>query len=404
MSDTIVIESDDEFTVIELTEQGPAGPSGSSVPSTPTTLGGIIASGHFWIAANGTLYLANQTSTGAYGNATHVSHIEVDTQGRVIAANPVLITPDWSSIQNRPSFANVAISGLYSDLTGLPNLSVYQLTSTNTWANLTGRPNLAAVATSGLYSDLTGTPNLSLYLTVANALATYQTIAGMSSYATLASPALTGTPTAPTAANGTATTQLATTAFVANALASYVTTANFTFANLGSKPTTLAGYGITDGLTSSTAASTYAPISTTVTLTGTQTLTNKTLFGTSLTGTTSIGGTTDLSGNLLQRAGVLPIVVSSASYTLQQSDCGGLIVLTGTAAQTITIPTGLSRGFNVSIFQKSAFSSTIAAGSGVTLYAKNGAKTSGQNALVGIVDVGDANPPTGFSIGGDTTT
>ena len=37
--------------------------------------------------------------------------------------------------------------------------------------------------------------------------------------APLASPALTGTPTAPTATAGTATTQVATTAFVSNALA-----------------------------------------------------------------------------------------------------------------------------------------------------------------------------------------
>ena len=38
------------------------------------------------------------------------------------------------------------------------------------------------------------------------------------SRAPLASPALTGTPTAPTAASGTSTTQIATTAFVANAI------------------------------------------------------------------------------------------------------------------------------------------------------------------------------------------
>ena len=41
-----------------------------------------------------------------------------------------------------------------------------------------------------------------------------------SSYAPLASPALTGTPTVPTAANGTATTQAASTAFVQSAIAS----------------------------------------------------------------------------------------------------------------------------------------------------------------------------------------
>lgn len=40
----------------------------------------------------------------------------------------------------------------------------------------------------------------------------------LSAYATLASPAFTGTPTAPTAASGTNTTQLATTAFVKNAI------------------------------------------------------------------------------------------------------------------------------------------------------------------------------------------
>jgi hypothetical protein len=65
---------------------------------------------------------------------------------------------------------------------------------------------------------------LTPYLTSATAASTYQTISGMSSYLTtasaastyapLASPALTGVPTAPTAANGTNTTQVATTAFV----------------------------------------------------------------------------------------------------------------------------------------------------------------------------------------------
>jgi hypothetical protein len=44
--------------------------------------------------------------------------------------------------------------------------------------------------------------------------AQYQLESGMSAYATLANPALTGTPTAPTAAAGTNTTQIATTEFV----------------------------------------------------------------------------------------------------------------------------------------------------------------------------------------------
>ena len=50
--------------------------------------------------------------------------------------------------------------------------------------------------------------------------AQYQLESGMSAYATLANPALTGTPTAPTATAGTNTTQIATTAFVTSAASS----------------------------------------------------------------------------------------------------------------------------------------------------------------------------------------
>ena len=48
------------------------------------------------------------------------------------------------------------------------------------------------------------------------AASTYATISNVALKADLASPALTGTPTAPTASNGTSSTQIATTAFVVN--------------------------------------------------------------------------------------------------------------------------------------------------------------------------------------------
>jgi hypothetical protein len=93
--------------------------------------------------------------------------------------------------------------------------------------------------------------------------------------APLTSPALTGTPTAPTATAGTNSTQIATTAFVNNKIEltdlsvtqnsssgtgalsynnstgvfSYTPPASVNFANLTGKPTTVAGYGITDALT-----------------------------------------------------------------------------------------------------------------------------------------------------------
>ena len=84
----------------------------------------------------------------------------------------------------------------------------------------------------------------------------------MNGKAPLASPDLTGVPTAPTASSGVNNTQIATTAFVKSlgyitgytetdptifAWAKAATKPSYTFTEIGSKPTTLAGYGITDG-------------------------------------------------------------------------------------------------------------------------------------------------------------
>jgi len=85
----------------------------------------------------------------------------------------------------------------YSDLTGTPNLTVY-LTTANATSTYLPSVNFT-------YANLTGTPNLTVYLTTANASTTYQL------------------------------------------LGNYATTSCLTFANLTGKPTTLSGYGITDG-------------------------------------------------------------------------------------------------------------------------------------------------------------
>jgi hypothetical protein len=84
--------------------------------------------------------------------------------------------------------------------------------------------------------------------------ATVIAIGGPGAYATKASPALTGTPTAPTAASGTNTTQIATTAFVAAAVASvdlsgqltnYALKASPTFTGTPLAPTATAGTNTT---------------------------------------------------------------------------------------------------------------------------------------------------------------
>lgn len=118
--------------------------------------------------------------------------------------------------------ANGLIEVTYAGLSDKPDLTVYLTTATAnstyqpkgnyltaanlTFANLTGKPTtLAGYGITDAY-PLSGNP--SGFLLPSN----------LTVYAPLANPAFTGTPTAPTAANGTASTQLATTQFVKNAL------------------------------------------------------------------------------------------------------------------------------------------------------------------------------------------
>ena len=113
------------------------------------------------------------------------------------------ISPTWSGTH---TFSNAPI---LSSLTGyLYGNGAGAITASTTV------PAASVSGLSGTYAPLaspnfTGTPTVPGYLTTA---------AASSTYAPLASPALTGTPTAPTASAGTSTTQLATTAFTAAAV------------------------------------------------------------------------------------------------------------------------------------------------------------------------------------------
>ena len=79
------------------------------------------------------------------------------------------------------------------------------------------------------------------------------------------------------------------------------------------------------------------------------------------------------------------VAAATTAYTLQQSDNGKVINCANTGALTITIPSGLTAGFNCMIVQMAAGSVTIA-GSGVTIYNRsNYTKTGGQYAIATIV-------------------
>jgi len=108
------------------------------------------------------------------------------------------------------------LSGLANTGTARTNLGL------GTMAVETASNYLTTATAASTYQPISG---MSSYLTTASAASTYFTIASAANKADLASPALTGTPTAPTAAAATNTTQIATTAFVQQEVPAASTTA-----------------------------------------------------------------------------------------------------------------------------------------------------------------------------------
>jgi hypothetical protein len=179
----------------------------NSGDQTITLTGDVTGSGTGSFVAT----LANTAVTpGSYGAAGSVGTFTVDSKGRLTAANNTAIAITESQINdlgtlvalvtdNLSVFASTTssqLAGVISDKTGSGDL-VFATSPTFTTPNL-GTPS-AITLTNGTGLPQSGVTNL---------------VSDLALKAPLASPALTGTPTAPTAAAGTNTTQLATTAFV----------------------------------------------------------------------------------------------------------------------------------------------------------------------------------------------
>lgn len=116
--------------------------------------------------------------------------------------------------------------------------AIYLLSASFTWANIGGKPTTLA----------------GFGITNAVALTGAQTVAGVKTFSS--------SPIVPTPTAGNNSTAAASTAYVVTALGNYVLTSAFTWANLGSKPTSFDGLGITSGtlagvFTSTGAASGY---------------------------------------------------------------------------------------------------------------------------------------------------
>lgn len=156
----------------------PAAPTAAT--STSTTQLATTAFVQQEIAANTTYFSTDFTGTGTIGDpiSNKASYFSNKFTGTGTQGNPIDITYPVSSI------TTTGTSGVATLVSGVLNIPNYTATSIP-WGNITG--------TLASQSDL-------------------NTALGLK--APLASPALTGTPTAPTASIGTNTTQVATTAFV----------------------------------------------------------------------------------------------------------------------------------------------------------------------------------------------
>jgi len=159
--------------------------------------------------------------------------------------------------------------------------------------------------------------------------------------APLESPALTGTPTAPTATAGDNSTQVATTAYVETAVSNLVASA----------PGTL------DTLNELAAA-----------------LGDDANFSTTVTNSLAL----KLEQSNLDNATYYAFNAQTASYTLALSDSTNMVTINSGSGTTVTVPSNSSVAFPVGtyidIFQLGAGQVTVAEGSGVTIYATPGKK------------------------------
>ncbi|HEP6278727.1 TPA: hypothetical protein VDA67_004904 [Burkholderia vietnamiensis] len=132
------------------------------------------------------------------------------TAGQAIVSTGASSAPGWS---------NVTASGLVAQAA---NTVVANITAASASPTAVAMPTCNTSSSALKYTPVTGfTCNTDINASTLNGTAA-------ASYALLASPAFTGTPTAPTAVAGTNTTQLATTAFAQNAVTGGSNAGSFT--------------------------------------------------------------------------------------------------------------------------------------------------------------------------------
>ena len=215
-------------------------------------------------------------------------------------------------------------------------------------------------------------------------------------YALLASPELTGTPTAPTAAAATNTTQVATTAFVRTEVSNLVGSAGATLDTLGEIATAL-GNDVALSTTLTTSIGLKAPLAS-PTFTGTVTIptggviTSPDLTVSTTTSTTSARIAYDSTslkllvgdGTTAREYASSTVITNTqtASYTAVIADKDKLVEMNNASANNLTVPPNSSVAFAVGaqirILQIGAGQTTVVAGAGVTINSTPGLKLRAQ--------------------------
>ena len=197
------------------------GISGTLIQDTGVAASDIITLSSVGTFTNKTVDLTSNTLTGTTAEFnTALSDGSFATLAGIETLTNKTVSLTSNTLSGTTAEFNTALSdGSFATLAGIETLTnkTVNLTS-NTLSGTTAQFNTAL--SDGSFTTLAGTETLTnktLNLTnntLSGTLAQFNAALSDGSFAPIASPALTGTPTAPTAADGTDTTQIATTAFV----------------------------------------------------------------------------------------------------------------------------------------------------------------------------------------------
>jgi hypothetical protein len=124
---------------------------------TPTFASINWANGPYYIelSLNGNVISTVQLLSVPYAKYADVAGNGFSGKYTDLTAVPATFPGDWTNITNEPTFAKVATTGSYTDLTNLPT-NLFN----GKWSALTGKPTLIKVDTTGSYNDLTNLPTL----------------------------------------------------------------------------------------------------------------------------------------------------------------------------------------------------------------------------------------------------